>query len=198
MAVGLSGCVSSNVGDSASGTAVSASPGKPWADVIASTRANARTPAEREALADGTISDTEYAYFQQLIVTCLKKIGVEATWLSDHSMEYTRPDSVPNSAVDKCDKENGLELIALRDAMNRNPQELDAGTIVVDCLKRVKAVDPGYTPSMLANGVDLDKFINSPQFDKCNASAPSPLRPAHNFRHCQPRCRSTCCAAPGG
>lgn len=162
------GCASSNVGVSASGNAAAA-PAKPWADLIKSTYDNARTPAEREALADGKISDTEYSYFQQLIVTCLKKIGVVATWSSDHSLDYTRPDSVSNSAVDKCNKDNGLDLIVLRDAMNRNPRQLDEDTILVDCLKRVKAVDPGYTPSMLARGVDVDKFINSSQFDNCNA-----------------------------
>ncbi len=158
----------SNVNASAPGNAA-AGPAKPWADLIKSTYDNARTPAEREALADGTISDTEYAYFQQLIVTCLKKIGVTATWSADHSLEYVRPDSVSNSAVNKCNKDNGLDLIVLRDAMNRNPQQLDENTILVDCLKRVKAVDPGYTASMLANGVDVDSFINSSQFDKCNA-----------------------------
>jgi hypothetical protein len=168
LAVGLVGCASSNGGAPAPGNAVEA-PAKPWADLIKSTYDSARTPAEREALADGKISDTEYAYFQQLIVTCLKKIGVVATWSSDHSLDYTRPDSVSNSAVDKCNKDNGLDLIVLRDAMNRNPQQLDENTILVDCLKRVKAVDPGYTPSMLARGVDVDEFINSSQFDKCNA-----------------------------
>ncbi len=71
--------------------------------------------------------------------------------------------------MNKCNKDNGLDLIVLRDAMNRNPQQLDEDTILVDCLKRVKAVDPGYTPSMFASGVDVNKFINSSQFDKCNA-----------------------------
>ena len=65
--------------------------------------------------------------------------------------------------------DSGLDLIALRDAMNRNPQQLDENTILVNCLKRVGAVDPGFTPSMLASGVDLNAIINSPQFDKCNA-----------------------------
>ena len=168
MALCLAGCASWKAGASATGDAAAA-PAKPWAELIKSTYDNARTPAEREALADGKISDTEYAYFQQLIVTCLKKIGVVATWSSDHSLDYTRPDSVSNSAVNTCNEENGLDLIVLRDAMDRNPRQLDENTILVNCLKRVKAVDPGYTPSMLANGVDMDEFINSTQFDKCNA-----------------------------
>jgi hypothetical protein len=167
LAVSLSGCASSNAGNAAGDPR--AAPERPWADLITSTADGARTPAEREALADGKISDTEYAYFQQLIVTCLKKIGVVATWASDHSLEYTRPDDVPDSAVNSCNTENGLDLIVLRDAMDRNPQQLDENTILVDCLKRVEAVDPGYTPSMLASGVDVDTFIDSPQFDKCNA-----------------------------
>jgi hypothetical protein len=169
VAVCLAGCSASNVGGSNSGDEAAAAPAKPWADLIESTYDNARTPAEREALADGKISDTEYAYFQQLIVTCLKKIGVAARWSSDHSLDYTRPDSVSNSAVNTCNKDNGLELIVLRDAMNRNPQQLDENTILVNCLKRVGAVDPGYTPSMLASGADLNKFMNTSQFDKCNA-----------------------------
>ncbi len=164
----LVGCASANVGASAAGK-VAAAPAKPWAELIKSTYDNARTPAEREALADGKISDTEYAYFQQLIVTCLKKIGVDATWSTDHTLDYTRPDSVSNSAVNECNKENGLDLIVLRDAMDRNPQQLDENTILVDCLKRNNVVDPGYTPSMLESGVAVDEFINSSQFDKCNA-----------------------------
>jgi hypothetical protein len=166
-AVSVVGCASLNVGPPASENG--AAPAKPWADLIKSTYDSARTPDEREALEDGTISDAEYAYFQQLIVTCLKKIGVTATWSSDHTLDYTRPDSVSNSAVNTCNRENGLDLIVLRDAMDRNPRQLDENTILVDCLKRVGAVDPGYTPSMLARGVDVDKFIDSSQFDKCNA-----------------------------
>ncbi|MFF1635168.1 hypothetical protein [Leifsonia sp. NPDC058248] len=164
-ALGLFGCA--NQPHSALGPGEA--PSRPWSDLIKSTSDKSTTDAERSALKDGAISDQEYAYFQEQIKDCLTKLGVTAKWSSDKSLEYTKPDGVTNDAIDNCNRENGLEILALRDAMDRNPQQLDENDILVACLKRVKAVDPGYTSSMLASGVDLDKFMNGELFDKCNA-----------------------------
>ncbi|SEI15552.1 hypothetical protein SAMN04515692_11728 [Leifsonia sp. CL147] len=59
--------------------------------------------------------------------------------------------------------------MALRDAIDRNPQGFDENQIVVACLKRVKAVDGSYTPEDLSAGKSLSKLANTKAFDGCIA-----------------------------
>ncbi|WP_285115012.1 hypothetical protein [Leifsonia sp. fls2-241-R2A-40a] len=126
------------------------------------------SPAQRAALTDGKISDQEYAYFRQQIVSCLAGIGVEASWKDGSVLDYSQPPSVSNDDIGRCNKSGGLDVIALRDAILRNPDNKDESEILVACLKRVHAVAPSYTADMLDSGTDLDRFINTDKFAKCN------------------------------
>ena len=168
----LTGCSSEGAlpgSDSSAESVSSESPGSGWADVLRSAYDEATAEAVREALSDGSISDLEYAYFQQQIIDCLSGLGVKAQWADDKSLEYTKPPGVPITEISRCNKENGLEIIALRDAMARNPQKLDENEIIVDCLRRAGAVDSSFTPEMLASENGLDKIGSTDTFDECSA-----------------------------
>lgn len=88
------------------GDATRPSEGKPssasWADDLRIAKQEASTEDERAALEDGHISGQEYAYFQNKIVNCLAGIGVNASWSTDKSLEYTKPPTVSNEQVNKC------------------------------------------------------------------------------------------------
>lgn len=164
----LSGCSDSGI-DVSSVAKERSAPAHPWADLIKSTRDEAHTDAEREALSDGVISDQEYAYFQEQIVSCLRDLGVTATWQPDKTLSYSGPKTVTQDQINRCNEENGLSIIALRDAILRNPQQLDESQILVDCLKRAGAVDSSFTPERLESGNGIGSVLSSPEFDKCNA-----------------------------
>jgi hypothetical protein len=141
----------------------------PWASLFESTYAESNSEAERKALADGKISDQEYAYFQDKIVGCLASHGISARFGSDRSLEYNTKRDVKQEVINKCNVENGMRVIALRDAIERNPHNRNENEIMVECLKRVKLVDAGYTAAMFAAGVNIDTFINTELFDACNS-----------------------------
>ncbi len=115
------------------------------------------------------ISDQEYGYFQEQIILCLRTLGVTASWQPDKTLSYSGPERVTQEQVDECNDQNGLSIIALHDAMARNPQQLDESTILVDCLRRAGVVDASYTPAKLDSGQDIGAVMTSPEFDKCNA-----------------------------
>jgi hypothetical protein len=121
-----------------------------------------------EALSDGQIEGQEVAFFKKEILSCLDGLGLNASWTQDGSLAYSGPKSVSQDSINKCSKKNGLDLITLHQAMNRNPENLDEGEIMVACLKRVKAVGPEYTARMFNTNVGLDRILDSPEFDKCN------------------------------
>jgi hypothetical protein len=141
----------------------------PWASLFESTYAESTTDAERKALADGKISEQEYTYFQTKIVDCLASHGISARFGSDRGLEYTTERDVKQEVINKCNVENGIRIIALHDAIERNPHNLNENEIMVECLKRVRLVDAGYTAAMFGAGVNIDTFINTELFDACNS-----------------------------
>jgi hypothetical protein len=166
-AIALAGCTHSP--DAAADVREASGPAHPWADVITSAYKQAGSDRERDALRDGVISEQEYTYFRAQIVDCLHGLGITAEWSSDGALEYSKPAAVSHEAVNACNKKNGIDVIALRDAMERNPRQLDESEILVACLKRAGSVDPGYTAEMLDKGIEVDEFMGTKQFDTCNA-----------------------------
>ncbi|MGN7798391.1 hypothetical protein [Leifsonia sp. 22587] len=141
----------------------------PWAAAYASAYRVARSGDDRDALRDSQISDREYAYFQSKIVSCMAGLGVDAHWGADKSLEYTKPSGVTNDQIQQCNRDAGLSIVLLRDAINRNPANLDENEIMTTCLKRNKVVPPGYTASDLSAGKDLSVITRNEAFDKCEA-----------------------------
>lgn len=139
-----------------------------WKETFALTSEQAATADEREALADGTITDQEYAYFQNQILECLDSIGVDASWTSDGDLVYN-PNGAEESAINECNADHGIRLLALRDAIIRNPDHRDDSTIIVECLRRVGLVGQEYTADDLNAGVDIEALQRSADLPPCVA-----------------------------
>lgn len=139
-----------------------------WADEFKLAAEEAATEEEREALADGVITDQEYAYFQARILECLEAIGVDASWTADGTLSYN-PNGADNQSIDDCNIDNGDRLLALRDAIIRNPDHLDQSKILVECLRRVGVVGRDYTVDDLNAELDFDRILTSPDFAGCIA-----------------------------
>ena len=141
----------------------------PWADLFASTYADATSKAERDALRNGVISDKEYASFQASIESCLALHNVSATFDGNMGIDYTNPDRVSQEVINKCLADNGIRVLSLRDSMTRNPNNLDEGEIMAACLKRAGVVGPGFTAKDYDDPDVVAKYVNDKRFDECNA-----------------------------
>jgi hypothetical protein len=172
----LAGCTSPGGLDSGAGGEAPSSPAS-WAEDFELAYEQATTEEEREALRDGEITAQEYAYFQQRIVDCLVSRGMTAKFRADGALEYTNPGGVSQEVIDRCNWENGLRLIVLRDSIERNPAHLDETSIMLDCLKRVGLVPADYTEAELLNGVGLKEIEATEDFAACAAD------PLHHDAH---------------
>ena len=169
MAVVLAACSATPSGPAGENTGTEKEFAGPWADLFESTYAEATSDDERAALEDGEITAEEYVFFQGQIVSCLEGLGLTAQFQGDGALEYSMRDDVDPDAVRACNADNGIRVIALRDAIARNPTHLDETTIMLDCLRRTGVVGDGYTRADLENGVDLAELGTLPDFAGCAA-----------------------------
>lgn len=125
----------------------------PWADEFVDSYRRATTGFEREALADGRISDSEFAEMEDRFATCLSDKGVSfAGFKAGGAFEFTPGPGMSadaaNAITDDCSARSGLNTIGyLFFAQQRNPQHLDEATIMAACLVRKRAVPQGYSSS---------------------------------------------------
>ncbi|AND17301.1 hypothetical protein [Rathayibacter tritici] len=140
----------------------------PYSDLFDAALADAQSEVEKLALEDEVISDQEYAYFQGEITSCLAELGLSASFAADGRLNYANPDDVSQDKIQACSAKNGITILAIRDAMERNPTRLDEAQIMVDCLKQVQIVDKTYTAADYANGVDLDRMVDTDEFKGCS------------------------------
>lgn len=141
----------------------------PWADLFDLTYAQSTSDDERAALDDEVVSAEEYAYFQAEILQCLDGLGVSGSFTADGGLDYSKPKDVTDDDIRRCNVDNGIRVLALHDAVERNPEHLDETTIMLECLRRTGVVGDAYTASDLENGVDLDSLGDSPDFGGCAA-----------------------------
>jgi hypothetical protein len=139
----------------------------PWAELFELTYAEASSDEERAALEDGEITAQEYAYFQDQIVTCLATLEITAHFRSDGALEYSNPGRVSQDAIGRCNADNGIRVLTLRDTIARNPTNADENGLVVECLAREGVVDDGYTAEDLENGVDIREIGQTEEFAGC-------------------------------
>jgi hypothetical protein len=140
----------------------------PWAELLTTTY-GIGTPAEREALADGAIDELEYSYFRDRIIECLGDLGVEASFAADSTLEYTASEGVAEEDVDACMAEGGIQVLTLKDTIDRNPENLDEATIMVECLQDAGVVGPEYTTRDYDAGVGLADLGDDEAFATCTA-----------------------------
>lgn len=122
----------------------------PWAAEFADAYQRAQSPAHRAMLADGEISDLEYAAVRDEFSRCLADVGYVITWhdRGGYSLQVgsdeVNPDRV-NELVGDCSRNKLGDIDFLYEQMTRNPQNLDEFMIMADCLVREGVVDPSFT-----------------------------------------------------
>lgn len=174
LACSAAGCTTASDGRAVSDdpTSITAAPptpfSGPWAELLTMTYGEV-SPVEQDALEDGVIDEQEYAYFSDRIVECLADLGVEASFSDGSTLDYTTPDSVGEERIDACLADNGIKVLTAHDAIERNPENLDESTIMVECLQRVGLVGRDYTPDDYDDGIDLAAMSDDEDFEGCLA-----------------------------
>lgn len=125
----------------------------PWADEFTSTFRRATTEFERTALADGAISDPEFAEMENRFTSCLTDQRVTfAGFKPGGGYEFRPGDRMTsdqaNAIADDCSAASGLDTVGyLYFALQRNPQHADDARIVAACLVKKRVVPHGYSAS---------------------------------------------------
>jgi hypothetical protein len=155
-AVAITGCTAANDAQKipkADGR--SSTTGSPlgWESEFEQASRHATTEFEREALADGRISDAEFAEMENSFVDCLRERNVSFGGFGPAGGYGFTPGTgtttgEANSIADECSASSGLNTVGyLYFAMKRNPQNLDEATITAACLVEKKVVPQTYTAS---------------------------------------------------
>lgn len=151
----LAGCTTSPLGSVGGGTADGTGGSRPldldgpWADAFAQAYERASTDEQRAILADGVVTDAEYAQVHDAFARCLADVGYEVTFLPSGGMTIEggapdAPDSVLQDLVGTCDDQHVGDVDYLYEQVSRNPENLDEWTIMADCLVREGVVPPSF------------------------------------------------------
>ena len=145
-----SACGTSSHGDASSYTYTGPVPSfsGPWAAEFEEFYRSTESDFARTVLADGQITDAEYAEMEERFRSCLAEDGV--------TFDGFRPDGgyttslAPNGGdtyaiIQRCSKSSGEDTVgALYSFMRTNPDNLDSMTIMAECLVKKGVVPPGY------------------------------------------------------
>ena len=168
--VTLTGCTTSDVASVSTPPTVStASPTAtvaggpnftgPYAAVLADVYAKSRSTFEREALADGKITDAEEAEMIERLRTCVRGFGHDLVSYgkaggSTFDLNPNRESGAANDEVSACEKSAGTNTVGLiYSIVLRNPHNIDLVPRTIACLKAHHLVSPGYSRSDYERGL---------------------------------------------
>lgn len=173
LAVGaaLAGCTASGV-DSPSSPPATTTPSPsstvaagpeftgPYAAELAERYAKSKSSFERDALADGTVTDAEQAEMIERLRTCLASNGHKLDSFKKtgaHEITAANPDEdgeVGRKQIESCEKYAGVNTVGLiYSAMATDPENTDIVPKIVACLKKHHLVGPGYSKSDYQRGL---------------------------------------------
>lgn len=148
----------------------------PWAAEFADAWTDATTEFEREAIADGVVSEQEHAETVDRMTQCMADAGIEYIDKSSGS-EYTFPPSMTsaeaNEVTTECEKTSGDWTVnSLYSMVSHNPENIDDSILMAECLIRVGVVPPGYTAAdwdaEMENPTALSAPGGPPEVWECN------------------------------
>jgi hypothetical protein len=125
--------------------------GTGWENEVTDAVRRATTDFEKSALADGRISDAEFAEMEADFVACMRDRNVSFGGFGPAGGYEFSPGSgtttaEANGIADECSARSGLDTVgSLYFAMQRNPQNLDEAVITAACLVKKKVVPSGYS-----------------------------------------------------
>ena len=162
IAAALTGCATSGLDSQASPSATATpTPSStvtgpaftgPYAAELAERYAKSRSTFERDALADGKVTDAEQAEMIERLRTCLAsngftlekytKTGAQENTILDDSRD---PDA-GHEAIESCQWSSGANTVGLiYEQMLVNPQNVDLVPKIIACLKKLHLVGPSYS-----------------------------------------------------
>jgi hypothetical protein len=135
----------------------------------------------RTVLADGKITDQEWAEVAQRLSACLKTKGLTFKGFRPDGSYSVDTGEVPgdeaNADLPGCERKSGEQAIGfLRTAMATNPNNEPAAQIMTECLIRLHVVGPAYTKDDYLRDAPnmsfpyLDPKTGKANFERCNAN----------------------------
>ena len=183
----LTGCTASSVASVSSPSATATpSPSStvaggpkftgPYAAVLADVYAKSHSTFERDALADGKVTDAEEAEMIERLRRCLASSGhrlVSFDKAGPQEIEEVNPNKDPDvshKAVESCEASSGANTVGLiYGAMLTNPQNVDLVPKIVTCLKKHHLVGPSYSKSDYQHGLPhFPDDKRTTQVQQCN------------------------------
>ncbi|MCL2736764.1 MAG: hypothetical protein FWD75_09100 [Propionibacteriaceae bacterium] len=143
----------------------------PWADEFRQAYEGSTNTTAKAALQDGTITDAEIQEIKNMQVSCLEALGCTVFELNmDGSSNIAPPQQAGETADVIRKRENQLEIQCdtqtewstisfLYTSTRRNPEHLDAYTLMSECLVKVGLAPAGYTPEQYKADYESDTFI---------------------------------------
>ena len=135
--------------DSATGSAREPTFDGPYAAELAEFHRSAANDFVRDVLADGTITDAEYAEMTERFRSCLADRGITFNGFQpdgSYSTSLAPGCADTHGVVSECSHTSGQDSVgALHDIMTANPDNTDAAVAIADCLVRARAVPASYT-----------------------------------------------------
>lgn len=133
----------------------------PWASAFAQEYRSTTSSLAHSVLADGQITDEEYAEVASDFVSCMKAKGfdVQLTGREDGTFAVTNSadQKAQQPALTACDTAFGV-VGELKAEMARDPQNLDENTIVAACLVKAGVVPKSYTAAKYASELETQTF----------------------------------------
>lgn len=122
----------------------------PWADALTEAYLTSQTDGQRSMLADGVVTDAEYAEVRSQFAACMADIGIVFTFGPYGTMSSESSDGAPEGrafeeAYVDCSSRTMSGIDWIYEIMQRNPENLDEPTILAACLVRVGLVPASYT-----------------------------------------------------
>lgn len=135
----------------------------PWASDLTSVYRSTNSELVHEILADGVISDQEYAEIANQFVKCMSGKGFTVVLSTTELTAYTVTNGQghTHSEIDDADRACGLDFErvgGLLAEMKRNPEHLDENTMIAACLVKAKVVPTTYTANDYAAELQTQKF----------------------------------------
>lgn len=125
----------------------------PWASDFQTAYADAKSDFEREVLADGEITATEYEQSRNHVRSCLADSGLGIEWderggfaLIAKNGQY--PDGFferSDPILRECESKWAGWIPILYEQVRRNPQKQDEAALQITCLRNAGLVDETYT-----------------------------------------------------
>lgn len=185
----LAGCTASGVDSlpspSATATPTPSSPGGPtftgpYAALLTERYAKSNSSFERDALADGKVTDAERAEMIERFRACLSSTGHRLdSFKKTGAREITalNPDEDAETGrkqIESCEKHAGVNTVGLiYSAMATDPENTDLVPKIVACLKKHGLVGPGYSRSDYQRG--LPTFPDAKRNDRVTQCNDDPL-----------------------